>query len=381
MSDARSYLKILEIQKELIISQWYKGIVQQYPGFYNHEKLMQETNSYFQFLLELETPLENHPLHSEIPRVCEHLLKRDVPVAHIIHSNQLWVDAMLFFVQEDPLGKTIPMHLIRKIINRVFEYERKILNQYNAILREQLQTNERTITGLHESRLAIVGKMAASMAHEIRNPLTTILGFLKILRNYISNHSSNTSENLSTYLDIIESEFTNIQMQITGFLSFSKKEIIEEPLVGISANTLIKSVIAMITPRMINENISFQFIEGKDMKLKVQKIAVQQVLSNIISNSIDALSEIKGDKKLTITCEITGDAYVICVTNNGPVIPEEIKDSLFEPFVTGKEEGTGLGLAICKQIMTKNSGDVTFVSSENETAFHIKFLEPSLLPT
>ncbi|WP_186445983.1 sensor histidine kinase [Paenibacillus cremeus] len=370
MSDTQSYLTTLRYHKDKIINQWYKGLDEHYPGFYDREALLQATHAYYEFLLDIDIPLETHPLHNIIPMQCEILLKKEMPLAHIMHSNQLWVDALLFFVQ-DPIGQTIPMSLIRTIIQRVFSYERIFLSHYHGLLKDQLMTNERTITDLHESRLTIAGKMAASMAHEIRNPLTAIQGFLKLIRNDLSKH---TTAKLSSYLDIIESEFVNIQMQITGFLSFSKRNIVEEPAVTISSNTLIKSVVAMITPRIINDNIHFEFYDGNDIELKVQKIAVQQVLSNILNNSIDALAEIGEYKKLTITSEMTSDhTYVISITNNGPEIPEAIKDTLFEPFVTSKKEGTGLGLAICKQIMTKNDGDVTFASNASETTFYMIF--------
>lgn len=369
MSD-RDFLEILQSNKTIIISSWYERLVSHFPGFYNHEHLMQESYTYFDYLLDLKTPLEEHSLQAGISLVCEHLIKRDVSVAQIVHSNQLMVDSILYFVAEHPLGKEIPLRLIRKITHRVFEYERAVLDQYHAILIHRLQKNEQTITALHESRLTIIGKMAASMAHEIRNPLTTILGFLKLLRNaVITNQASKTI----SYLETIESEFNNIQMQITGFLSFSKKDLIEEPFEQISSNTLIKSVIALITPRLINDRIDFQYIEGTDIPLHIQKIALQQVLSNIINNSIDALSEVEEDKKIIVASRLAENQYIISVTNNGPEIQEEIKDSLFEPFVSSKRDGTGLGLAICKQIMVKNSGDVTYTSSASETTFFIKF--------
>lgn len=369
MSD-REFLDILQSNKKIIISSWYERLVSHFPGFYNHDHLMQESYTYFDYLLDLKTPLEEHPLQAGISLVCEHLINRDVSVAQIVHSNQLMVDSILYFVAEHPLGKEIPLRLFRKITHRVFEYERAVLDQYHAILINRLQKNEQTITALHESRLTIIGKMAASMAHEIRNPLTTILGFLKLLRNaVINNHASKTI----SYLETIESEFNNIQMQITGFLSFSKKDLIEEPFEQISSNTLIKSVIALITPRLINDRIDFQYIEGTDIPLHIQRIALQQVLSNIINNSIDALSEVEEDKKIIVASRLAENQYIISVTNNGPEIQEEIKDSLFEPFVSSKRDGTGLGLAICKQIMVKNSGDVTFTSCTSETTFFIKF--------
>jgi two-component system, sporulation sensor kinase D len=371
MSDAH-YLTIIDDHREAVISHWYKSITEVYSGFYNNERLLQETHSYFDFLLQLDIPLESHKLIETIPQMCEHFHKRDIDITQIIQSNQLWVDTILFFVQEDGFGEKIPMSLIRKIIQRVYDYEKKFLAHYYRFTRDVLESHQRKITDLHEARLNIVGKMAASMAHEIRNPLTTVLGFLKLIRNQALN---NSWDKMLNYVAMIESEFQNIQMQITGFLSFSKKEIIEEAFVFISSHSLIQSVIDMITPRLINDNISFVFRDGDDVQLHVQKIAVQQVLSNILNNSIDALSELERGRELNVSSRFTGDEFIISVFNNGPEIPMDIRGSLFEPFVTSKKEGTGLGLAICKQIMAKNFGDVTFTSSARETFFYIQFLK------
>lgn len=208
------------------------------------------------------------------------------------------------------------------------------------------------------------------MAHEIRNPLTTIVGFVKLIRNQLP---SVDPIKLKEYLDIIDREYINIQMQITGFLGFSKKNVMEEPFVAITSSALITAVLEMATPRLINENIHFINQVAEESELLIQKVAIQQVMSNLLNNSIDALAEKEEDKRLKVEGYYEGDQYVISVSNNGPEIPEAIRSSLFQPFVSGKRDGTGLGLAICKQIMIKNNGNINFISNAEQTTFYIKF--------
>ncbi|MCY9694895.1 sensor histidine kinase [Paenibacillus alginolyticus] len=368
MTDEK-HLMIIKKYKNQIITKWIREFIHCYPE-YDRKVLKKDAEGFYTYMSDLHIPAAEHSRFLAIPESQKVFLKRNVSISHVVHSSQLWIDAILWFIQENPRGKTISMSLTRKIIARVSLYERYFLHQYNTITKELLSGQEQTITELHEARLTIIGKMAASMAHEIRNPLTAILGFLKILRKQLSiqNH-----QKISSYLDTIESELLSIQMQIAGFLSFSKKDAIEESFEEVSSTSIIDNVLAMLAPRLVNDNIELIFQQGDDIKLKVQKIAIQQVLSNILNNSLDALSEKEGEKGLKIASMLEDDEFLIIISNNGPEIPPEIKDSLFIPFVTNKKDGTGLGLAICKQIMTKNKGDVTFDSSPNETSFRLSF--------
>lgn len=368
MNDEK-HLIIIKKYNNQIIAKWIREFIHTYPE-YDRNVLKKDAGVFYKFMSDLHIPAAEHSLFLAIPESQKVFLTRNVSISHVVHSSQIWIDAILWFIQENPSGKTIPMSLTRKIIARVSLYERHFLHQYNTITKELLSGQEQTITELHEARLTIIGKMAASMAHEIRNPLTAILGFLKILRNQISIQNY---QKINSYLDTIESELLSIQMQIAGFLSFSKKDTIEEGFEEVSSTSIIDNVLALISPRLVNDNIELIFQESEDIKLKVQKIDIQQVLSNILNNSLDALSEKDSEKSLMITSRLEEDEFLIIISNNGPEIPPEIKDSLFIPFVTNKKDGTGLGLAICKQIMTKNKGDVTFDSSPNETSFRLSF--------
>ncbi|MGO4271662.1 sensor histidine kinase, partial [Paenibacillus sp. TAF58] len=363
------HLMIIKKYKNQIIAKWIREFIDLYPE-YDRNLLKKDAEAFYTFMSDLHIPTAEHSLFLAIPESQKLFLKRNVSISHVVHSSQLWIDAILWFIQENPRGKTIPMNLTRKIIARVSLYERFFIHQYNTMTKELLSGQEQTITELHEARLTIIGKMAASMAHEIRNPLTAILGFLKILRKQISIQNY---QKVSSYLDTIEGELLSIQMQIAGFLSFSKKDAIEESFEEVSSTSIIDNVLALIAPRLVNDNIGLIFQEGEDIKLRVQKVAIQQVLSNILNNSMDALSEKDGEKSLTIASKLEKDEFFIIISNNGPEIPPKIKDSLFIPFVTSKKEGTGLGLAICKQIMTKNNGDVTFDSNPQETSFCLSF--------
>lgn len=234
----------------------------------------------------------------------------------------------------------------------------------------EITDQNKRLDELHEDKINLIGKMAASMAHEIRNPLTSIKGFIRLIREQLRKQAPDHAEK---YLDIIDAEFENIQMQITGFLSFSKKRVIEQPFADIMLERLMESVLVLVKPRMINENIDLIMDIQNELTLYVQKAPIQQVLSNLINNGIDALTERRGNRTIKIHSKEDRNHIFVMITNNGPEIPREIRDTLFEPFVTSKSDGTGLGLAICKQIMKDNNGDIEFVSEKDETTFMLRF--------
>jgi signal transduction histidine kinase len=223
---------------------------------------------------------------------------------------------------------------------------------------------------MHEDRLNLIGKMASSMAHEIRNPLTSIGGFLKLIR--INIQKGNLLK-LIDYINIIDSEFDKINMQITGFLSFSKNRAMEEKNIEISTLQIVNATLSLLNPRLINDNIDLKVDEENNNIICIQKIAIQQVISNIVNNAIDALNSVDYHRKIRIYFNQDDQYNYINIVNNGPKIPGRMRDSLFLPFVTDKDDGTGLGLAICKEIMAKNNGEIYFKSNNEQTSFILSF--------
>ncbi|WP_052088331.1 sensor histidine kinase [Paenibacillus wynnii] len=307
-------------------------------------------------------------------------------MAGIIQSNRTMIhNTFVFGISVILLGIVIAYLLYRSITNptqkliRIAEtiskgdFTKPILSQSNNEIGKLSQSFERmreNLDKLHDDRLNLIGKMASSMAHEIRNPLTSIAGFLKLIRHDIN---SGRQTQLQRYLDVIDDEFKAINMHITGFLSFSRNNAFEEEKVNISVTQLIHSTVYLLNPRLSNENINLLLKGGENFYFFIQKISIQQVLSNIISNAIDALISVKMDRVINIECMEDEECVQIHIKNNGPQIPKEIEDSLFLPFITHKESGTGLGLAICREIMTKNNGKIEFQSNEQETNFILSF--------
>lgn len=364
-------LDFLNLQKDNIIQNWMTGLEKEYPSVYDLIELRKHGLVYFNLMIfDISIPVKQHPSFEQLTHWCKVLFKKNIPIDHVLHSSHMFRESVTEAILLTHLDSVAHYRTVTIISSRIDEYERAVCNYYWENSRSLIEEKDKQLDELHEDKLNLIGKMAASMAHEIRNPLTSIKGFIKLTRSKLPQDSLNKVER---YLEIIEGEFDNIQMQITGFLSFSKKPVIEEQFVSILIEHLIESVLVLVNPRLINENIELSVTLQKDLLINVQKVSIQQVLSNLLNNGIDALCGINGTKKIIIQSHEDQKHIYIEIINNGPEIPKEIQNTVFHPFVTSKLDGTGLGLAICKQIMEKNKGNISFTSTSNETTFILVF--------
>ncbi|NGQ95299.1 HAMP domain-containing histidine kinase [Brevibacillus sp. SYP-B805] len=236
---------------------------------------------------------------------------------------------------------------------------------YEQLVNRELLQKEETISFLHNDKLTILGKIAANMAHELRNPLCAIEGFLKLI-----GESTRGQSQLQTYIDVIMHEFDNLHRQITGFLSFSKKPILDEVYKEVRLDKLLFEVEVLITPRLVGEGILFDKQIPPNCTLYCYEEGLKQVLLNLLNNAIDAVQQ-KADKQIRIQASSGNGNVVLAVENNGDMIPAEILANLFQPFFTTKHNGTGIGLSICKNIIEKHNGTIHCESTLKATRFII----------
>lgn len=362
-------LTYLRKQKETVIATWFTYLENHSSNTYTFSELEGHANNYFDYLIDFNVAVESHPLVEAVPMYCEIVYLKRRTLSYMLIIFQCWETAFIHILSKSENPKEA-LVCTKMILARNGVFEEKFFELYWEKSLMLINEKDTKIENLHNDRINIIGKMASSIAHEIRNPLTAIQGFLKLIR---SNLSQGTLDKTEKYMDIIENEFELINMQITGLLSFSKNRITEEMYTDVPVSQLIESIFSLLNPRLINENIQLTISCENDFFLKVQRTAVHQVLFNVINNAIDALNDKHDEKKITIICEEDNDNYYINIINNGPEIQKEIREMLFLPFITNKEEGTGLGLAICKEIMNKNNGEIDFQTNLLETNFIMSF--------
>ncbi len=293
---------------------------------------------------------------------------QQVPFSSILRSYQLFRNVFWSVVRPAlpywALSQQEIHFLERRIGESIDEGLYWSVYYFEQLVNEELSQKEETISYLHNDKLTILGKLAASMAHELRNPLCAIEGFLKLIRE-----STQGNAELESYIEVIMHEFENLHRQITGFLSFSKKPILDEVFKQVNLRSLFEVVEMLITPRLIAENIQFEQ-DIQSCSLYCYEEGLKQVLVNLFNNAIDAVRG-RTDKRVAIISRCMPDHVQIIVQNNGEPIPPDIVEKLFQPFFTTKDNGTGIGLSICKNIIEKHHGTIRCESGPNLTRFFI----------
>lgn len=204
-------------------------------------------------------------------------------------------------------------------------------------------------------KLAVVGELAAGLAHEIRNPLTTLKGFTQLIE------SQNGHAN-KTYTNLMLSELERIEMITNEFMAVAKPQVIkfqEHDLIALT-----KQVVSFSTSQALLKNVDIiEHFEDIQATIICEGNQIKQVLINLIKNAIEAMPN---GGKLEISVEQVENGLQIKIKDSGIGIPKEILPKLGEPFYTLKEKGTGLGLMVSFRIIESHKGTISFESEENE---------------
>ncbi|MCY8809665.1 PAS domain-containing protein [Bacillus atrophaeus] len=232
-----------------------------------------------------------------------------------------------------------------------------------VILRDISERKQTEELMLKSEKLSIAGQLAAGIAHEIRNPLTAIKGFLQLMKP--------TMEGNEHYFDIVFSELSRIELILSELLMLAKPQqhAFKEHL---NLKKLISEVTALLETQANLNGIfiktAFQrdsiFINGDQNQLK-------QVFINLIKNAVESMPD--GG---TVEIDTTEDEHSVHVTikDEGEGIPEKVLKRIGEPFLTTKEKGTGLGLMVTFNIIENHQGTIQVDSKpEKGTAFKISF--------
>jgi PAS domain S-box-containing protein len=207
---------------------------------------------------------------------------------------------------------------------------------------------------LQSEKLSIVGELAAGVAHEIRNPLTTIKGFIQLSK------WENGADEIN---DLLLSELARIETITSEMLTLGKPQAVQ--LHRTSLKELVENTLELLSPQAIMQNIQFNLsVEDSSFFITGEKNQLKQVLLNILKNAIESMPE-GGNIHINLQKVNEGEC-TLSVQDEGCGIPEELLPRLGEPFYTLKEKGTGLGLMICNKIIKQHHGSITYQSKAQQ---------------
>ncbi|MDN3015197.1 histidine kinase N-terminal domain-containing protein [Paenibacillus sp. BSR1-1] len=282
------------------------------------------------------------------------------------------------FVYNVNLGRTIMYSYLSKTgiswgemqdsINRInFCFDKFLyyaVSHYTEAKNKIIEEKTMFIDSTHQDRLTLLGQMTSSFIHEFRNPLTSVQGFIQLLKADFPN---------MRYLDIISSELDQLNFRISQFLLLSKKELIGKEKDYFKLNKLIDEVLNFLYPSILDGKVKVIKKLCEEITLHGYADEIRQVFINIIFNAIDVLNHHANPQPtIEINSTLEDNQYIIVtISNNGPAIPTELQKTIFEPFFTTKKLGTGLGLFVCKEIIEKHKGKLACNSTPNKTTFSI----------
>jgi two-component system sensor histidine kinase PilS (NtrC family) len=197
-------------------------------------------------------------------------------------------------------------------------------------------------------RLAELGRLAAGLAHEVRNPLAAMIGCLQLLG---ADRSATTGEN-GKLLAIVQREAERLSGLVQAFLTYARPADPVPQVVNV--RTLLEETAAAVRHGLQSSALHVQALTERHVRVDPDQF--RQVLWNVITNADRIGLGLARRLRVELGVEVDGDDVVLFVDDDGPGVPEELRQRIFEPFFTTRPDGNGLGLATCHQLVQRNGG-------------------------
>jgi len=211
-------------------------------------------------------------------------------------------------------------------------------------------------------RLNLIGEMAAGIGHEVRNPMTTVRGFLQVLS------SKTTDSTDKEYFSLMIEEIDRANSIITEYLALSKDRVVEKKIINL--NEIITRLLPLIKADAMMQDKYVIFSAGELPELLLDEKQIHQLIFNLVRNGLEAMPS---GGKLTIRTFIESSEVVMAIQDEGRGIEHHLLDKIGTPFFTTKDNGTGLGLAVCYSIAARHNARIKLETNSSGTTFFIRF--------
>lgn len=289
-------------------------------------------------------------------------------------TSLAFIPHLLIFMGKSPetylseLTEIVLYLLAGLVIGMIASKEKKLREKYKTLSEElaesyqKLHKGARTLIDVEEQlranqKISAIGKLSASLVHEIKNPLASIRGAAEIvLDDYPAENKKRK------FPEIIIKETYRLDQTVNQVLDFAKPVPIERHAIHLPLKQTVAHVLNLIGMQLKKSRIQLEHsIDDHAESFPVDNDRLSQVLMNLILNANDAIGK---TGSINLIAYIKDNNLMIEITDNGPGIPTEMVENIFNPFITGKEKGNGLGLSISRKIIESQGGslivDVTY---------------------
>ncbi|MEQ8856359.1 PAS domain S-box protein [Gimesia sp.] len=292
----------------------------------------------------LERVVEQSILN-DLPYSIEHRIIRPDGEVRYVHERGA--------VKKDTRGNVISMHGTVQDIT-----ERQMASSKMQEYRDSLA---------HASRLAIMGELMAGISHELNQPLTAMANYSSAMKTRME-----LGQDVSDLVQRIEALSHRSGNIVRRLKSMAEKR--PQELMRFSILDSIRSTLQLIEYELRQKQINVQLLSESRMSVVyADRVQIEQVLSNLFLNAMDAMSEMPVSRKLTIEVAPAGEFMVrVTVSDTGPGVPDDFVGQLFTPFTTTKEGGLGIGLSLSRSLVEASGGKICFSpKSESGASFDV----------
>lgn len=248
-------------------------------------------------------------------------------------------------------GKIVPVSISASIIKYG---DKRVVQKICRDITERKTFQQQLIRA---ERLAVVGELAAIVAHEINNPLAGLQNFVRIIE-----HEPNNIHQTKEFMSLMAEGLKRIEFIVKGLLTFSKPHFLT--LAQHDIREIIESSLKFVDHRLEAEHITLRKqLQGDLLPVYVDANSIVQVIVNILINALDSVSDGGALSIEAANCDRFPTCIKVMISDTGGGIKQEIMDKIFDPFFTTKENGVGLGLAISKRIIEAHGGEIEVQSN------------------
>ncbi|HGY11351.1 MAG TPA: GHKL domain-containing protein [Desulfobacterales bacterium] len=280
----------------------------------------------------------------------------------LISGKKQYIDMAFRFYPAEKNSDSLEMKWFHCTASMIYYHGEKatLFNLMDVTITKELDNILRV-----QDKMVSLGRVAAGIAHEIRNPLSGINIYLNTLKKITGQYDN--SEKTAKILSQLQSASNKIESVIKRVMDFSRPTETKFSLTDI--NDSIMEAVNLTSVTLRKSGIQFSTALSDNLpKCMADSHMIEQVILNLIANASEAMQNMDKDKRINISSFLENNNIYIKVKDSGHGIPQDIRNDIFEPFYTTKNSGSGIGLNICHRIITDHGGTLELSSAEQKGA-------------